>query len=348
MKRDSLRFAVTMLGRPQDAVVAYVNAHDSAPTPEFAVYGDEWRMAPFGDREGDDESRDEEIDVTPSASFRDYALWHLDRMLATGAVDGFFFDNTFLRASFDERHGSAWRDARGELQPGVDLFAVRELLRRAQTLVWERRGQWWNVAHATTTPISAIQGWAGFLLDGEWRYGAEPHTRRFPRDLVRASSLGTQLGAVPVYLPGIIGVTGDREAALRRNLGGFAALHEIRVMDNLSGAPGEFARRLLAFGYADPACSVHRYWDGPPAFTLTGADAEALVVRCGEDALALVVGFGAGARVELRLDAARLGLPAKGRCSDPEGLGGVETLADGCRLTLVEDDVRWVSWRGTR
>ncbi len=344
MVQASLRWTAAALAHRPTAVVAYVNPRGVAPGPELQVFNDEWRPLPFADRGARDDGP-YSITVNPVESFTNYALTHMDRLLATQAIDGFFIDNTFLTANWDERRGGAWRDLAGELQPGVDLFAMREFLRRAQTLVYQRRGSWWTVAHGTTTPISAIQGWAGIFLDGEWRYGATDFQQRFTRDLLRAGSLGTQLGAVPALLPGITSSEPARAKELSRSLAGVAGIHELRVLQESRDAPREFWERLRAFGYGDDRCAVHRYWDRPRHFELSGVDGEALVVSCGDAALALLVNYGAPGRAELSLDALALGLPAQAVCSDPERVGRIETTSRGCSLYLLRNEVRWLERR---
>src|SRR5690606_5442928 len=93
-----------------DGMLLYISTHKTAWTPEFSVYNDEWRQMPFGDRAGRDANPRGEVSMIPSESFRDYALWYFDRMLETGAADGFFFDNTYLRVSWDPDFGTAYVD----------------------------------------------------------------------------------------------------------------------------------------------------------------------------------------------------------------------------------------------
>lgn len=341
---DSLLFSVHALSARPDAVVAYVNAHVAAWTPEFAVYVDEWRGTPFGEREGrfDDP---EHVPIVPVRSFQDFVLWYLDRLLASGAVDGFFFDNTYLRAWFDTRLGTAWRSDDGRVvRPGVDLMALRELLMRAQVLVWQRRGQWLDVAHMTSTPIAAVHGWAGINLDGEWHYGATDFQQRFPRTLMRAASLGQSLGTVPVYLPGIEGEQGARQRLhLERSLAGVTALHEIRVLARSEGPLESVWETLLAAGYGSADCRVRPYWESPRAAWLRDGDGEALLIVCDESALALVVSYGARGPVALELAPDVIG-GAPIRCRDAESGGRLEALADapGCRLSIRRNEFRLV------
>lgn len=335
----SLEYAMRVLAIPTQATVVYMDAQGSAWGPEFAAYADEWRPAPFGDREGFDEPNDRTLPAIPRQSYRDRLLWHLDRLLAANAADGVFFDNTFLRASFDDRIGTAYRDEQGALHPGVEIFALRDLFKRAQTLVWKRRGGWWNVIHLTTTPISAIHGFAGMSLDGEWKYGTDDFQTRFSRDYLRASALGSQLGTVPLWLPGMLSVTGPKRDELQRQLFGLTALHEIRVLDSLTGPLGDWWRRLREQGYGDPSCVVGRYWDEDPIVRIVGVDAAALAVRCGNKITALVVGFDDGGTAELRVDSN----PGRWKCRDLDRrwerfMPG----ANGCQLQIGRHAVRLI------
>jgi hypothetical protein len=337
----SLRSAFRKLSLKPRAVVVYFNAQGSAWGRELAAYMDEWRVAPFGDREGDDERSVGELPVVPRESYQDYVLWHLDRVLATGAADGVYFDNTFLRATFDDYLGPAYRDERGDLHPGVDIYALRQLLRRAQTLVWQRRRGWWTVAHLSTTPISAIHGFAGIALDGEWKYGDAPFPTRFPRDLMRASALGAQTGTVPTWLPGILNVPEPRRSLLRRQLLGFATLHELRVMDTMTDASKDWWEILRAAGYGRADCAVRHYWETPAKVEVAGVDAELLTIHCPRRITAVVVNFGAGGVAKLRVRGSR-GIAA---CRDVEKRGAIEGVEGGCQFTLGAYEVRVVELR---
>lgn len=346
--RDSVRWSLSSAAYRPDAIVAYLSAHTAAWTPEFSIYTDEWRPAPFEDRAGRDASWAGDIVTVPARSWQDFVLFYLDRMLASGAVDGFFLDNTFLRVSYDADFGPAYRDDDGIVHPGVDLFSLREFMKRLETLVWQRRGMWMDVGHMTTTPIAAVQVWSAMSLDGEWKYGRSDYQDRFPRDLLRAGGIGAQAGTVPVFLPGLVGETSTAERArLERSLAGTTGVHEIRVMTTLVGPVGTVWKTLYDFGYGRPGCDVRRYWDSKPGFTLRGPDSEALMVACEGRALALVVSFGDGGDVDLALDLPTLGLAPRGRCLDAEGARPPPVALDaGCRFRLDRHDMRLIVYEG--
>ena len=351
---SSLMGALDSAEQRPDAMVLYANIHGSAFTPEFAVYQDEWRAEPFGDRTGQDGDHIGEIKIRSSPSWNDYVLHRLDRLLDTGFADGFFFDNAYLKADFNEIGGSAHRGQDGVLHPGVDLFTLRELFKRAQILAYRKRGAWLNVAHMTTTPIAPVHGWSGIHVDGEWKYGSDDYQRRFPRGLMRAGSLGTQTGAVSVYLPGLEAPRGSaKRAALERGLAGVTALHEIRVWARMEGALESIWRALSEFGYGRENARVARYWDERPGFRVTGADAEALVVASGGRAAALLVNYGGAGTAELRFESGHpltKALPRSGgRCRDLEGgkQPAPRSLPDGCRVRLGANDFRLIAFEAS-
>jgi hypothetical protein len=350
--RAGLFYSLAHLAAKPEAVAAYINPHGVAWGPEITVYQDEWRPQPFSDRNGGDATANGEIKIQLSQSWNDYVLFYLDRILDSGAVDGFFFDNTFMRASFNAVTGPAYRDEDGVLHPGVDLFAMRDLLRRAQTLVYQRRGAWLNVSHMTTSPVVPIQTWAGISLSGESKYGLDDYQERWPRDLLRAADLGAQAGTVPVFLPGLTGrPSPSARQHLERSLAGVTAVHEIRVMTQLEGPLEVVWKSLLDHGYGQPDTVVKRYWDTDRGFSLTGAEAEALVVARSGRALALVVSYGAAGEVELEFDDTSLPVASGGSCSDLEGSGPPPRQTErGCRFHLDRHDFRLIAYtpRGRR
>jgi hypothetical protein len=331
----SIGYALRAAQASPTAMLAYFNAQGAAWGPEFAVYSDEWRSAPFGDREGRDEPPLREIQILPRESYADFLVWNVQKLLETGAVDGVFLDNSFLRASFDDFAGTAWRDSAGRLHPGVEIYALRALTRRLQTLVWNQRKQWWTASHLTSTPISAVHSFAGVSVDGEMRYGADDYALRFPRDAVRASALGTQLGTVPAWLPGITGASAERSRELLRQLFGFAGVHELKAMVSFDGEFGTLARQLQQQGYGDPHCSVVRYWDANPRVKVSGGDVASLTIACPGRTTVLVASFDLGGLTRLSsADASSF------RCTDLERRGSVAQRANGCELFLEPYGVR--------
>jgi hypothetical protein len=364
-ERRGLDYGFRVLAARPDAVVAYVNSHRVAPIPEFEIYGDEWSPTPFADRERPPLALDKLHRTFPTRSWQDFALWHLQRLLQSGVADGFYFDLAAPRAIFDDVSGSAYRDDDGTLQPAVDILELREFLRRAQVMAYRMQGRWLNVSHMTNAPVAPIHTWSAAILDGELRYGPEPFPQRFSRDWLRAESLGTQVGSLPLFLPGVKGVdSAERRRAIERSVVAGTAVHEIRVFGG-ANKPAKAVWELLCrfgfgrddcrvlpfwdplyrFGYGRDDCRVLRYWDRPRHFRLSGVDAEALVLVRGQRALALVASFGEGGTGELALDGDALGLAPGGRCRDarskrPIGSAGAFT----CRFEIPSFGLHLITW----
>jgi hypothetical protein len=345
-ERRGLDYGFRVLAARPDAVVAYVNSHRVAPIPEFEIYGDEWSPTPFADREQPPLALDKLHRTFPTRSWQDFALWHLRRLLEAGVADGFFFDNTALRVIFDDVSGSAYRDDDGTLQPAVDILELREFLRRAQVMAYRMQGRWLNVSHMTNAPVAPIHTWSAAILDGELRYGPEPFPQRFSRDWLRAESLGTQVGSLPLFLPGVKGVdSAERRRAIERSVVAGTAVHEIRVFGGANKPAKAVWELLYRFGYGRDDCRVLRYWDRPRHFRLSGVDAEALVLVRGQRALALVASFGEGGTGELALDGDALGLAPGGRCREARSRDPIELAgAFMCRFELPSFGLRLITW----
>jgi hypothetical protein len=316
VRRSLAKSFANLASRPA-GVVAYVNSHKVGPLPELEVYRDEWSPAPFsGVRRS--ALRPEELMATfPSRSWQDFALWHLDALLESGAIDGFFIDNTFLSAVFDETSGAAYRDETGLLRPSTDLLELRSFMRRLQTLAYQKRGRWLNVSHMTNALVAPVQTWSAATLDGELRYGPEPFGERFSRDWLRAESIGDQVGALPLFLPGVVGVRdGDDRDRVQASVVAGTAVHEIRVFGGASAQSRQIWGPLHRFGYGKLDARVYRYWDPSPPFRLAGVDGEALVVARDGEAMALVAALGEGGVARLVVDGPALGLEDVTACRD--------------------------------
>ena len=345
--RGGLDYGFRMIALNPDAVIAYTNARYVAPNAETDVYRHEWSPMPFAEEPPPGLEIESRFATFPTRSFQDFAIWNLRRLLDAGVADGFYFDDTYLRAVFDDVSGEAHRDEAGVLHPAVDMMEMRQYLKRMQTLAYRERGEWLNVSHMTNTPIAPIHTWTGAVLDGELRYGPEPFPKRFTRDWIRAESLGSQVGSLPLFLSGVIQIEDEpRRRDVERSVVGATAVHEVRAWAGSERIAKEIWEPLYRFGYGRPGTRVLRYWDEPHAFEVTGVDAEALVLVRDGEALALVNGFGRGGVAELRLDGAGLALAPNGGCAEGDAERDVETVGRfRCRFRVPAYGPRIVVWK---
>lgn len=310
--RAHVLWGLRALASQPDAVVPYTNPRGSVFNDEFITFQDEWLTDAYTSRTWPTERRRAGLsyNVTPTRSYRDYAIWHFEKMLETFA-DAIYYDCTYLRQNHDLATG-AYVGEDGELRPSVDIFNMREHLKRVQTLTWQMDRSWLaSISHMTNAQIVPINTWAGVNMEWEMNYGMRNFQDRFSRDQIRTTAIGLQTGSAPQVL-GTTGIRGDvseeRERFVRRTLAGVAAVHEIKDIRSARGAIGEVYEAFFDFGYGTEDCRVYRYWDEPFPATIEGLDAEALVLANDGAALLLIVDFDEGGKGTVTLDAEQLEL----------------------------------------
>lgn len=342
-RHDHIRWATRNLAGQPDAVVPYTDPRASVFNPEFETYQDEWLISAYSSRNWDFKNPRAAVAyrVSPGKSFQDYHLWYIRHMLQTFA-DAIYFDNTYLLATDDIMLGAYYADD-GSLRPAVDIFAMREHLKRVQTLTWQLGKNWLaSMSHMTNAQIVPINTWCGTNLDWEWKYSGENFQNRFSRELIRTTSIGLQTGSVPFVL-GTTGIRGqlspERKAFLMRSLLGTSLVHEIKNL-SCEGILGDIYARLATFGYGTPECRVLRYWEPDFPVAIRGVEAEALLLVKEKEALILVTSFGPAGTAEVSLPAETLKLPANGRFFNAESETELpaDTRNATCRFELPEHD----------
>ncbi len=236
--------------------------------------------------------------VEPVTSRVDMMLYYHKKMFETFA-DGVYWDNMFLRASRVpvEAGGPAYIDDAGKLQPGVNLMAFRNLVRRTATLMHVMGRRPMTYIHMTNVNIVPMLSFGTLNLDWEWRdqghFASMDLQDRIRLDEILAQSLGLQDGNVSVGITGNILKGGGGVSREWLNRTGMAVCfpHEIRMHQ---GTPEvSFIQTQMArFGYGMPDCRVFRYWeDGFPLKT-EGAEMRALVLAHDGKAMIAIGNYG--------------------------------------------------------
>ena len=126
LNRNNINYGFHILKSQPTDVLVYTNARGVRfDTPEGQTFLDEWHRDPFTTRtwaKGDGVA----YDLNPGESFRDYAVWYYQRMLATFA-DHIYWDDIFLQSCFDVIGSEAYELPDGNIQPAAGLFDMREL-----------------------------------------------------------------------------------------------------------------------------------------------------------------------------------------------------------------------------
>ncbi|MFA6928799.1 MAG: glycoside hydrolase domain-containing protein [Lentisphaeria bacterium] len=340
-RHDHIRWATRNLAGQPDAVVPYTDPRASVFNEEFATYQDEWLVSAYSSRNWDFKNPRAAIayQVSPGKSFQDYQIWYLKKMLETFA-DAIYFDNTYLLSTDDLLLG-AYRADDNSLRPSVDIFNMRQHLKRVQTLTWQLGKNWLaSMSHMTNAQIVPINTWCGTNLEWEWKYGGEDFQSRFGRDMIRTSAIGIQSGSVPFVL-GTTGIRGqfsdERKTFLLRSLLGTSLVHEIKNL-SCEGILGEIYAKLFDFGYGSPECQVFRYWDNNNPLKIAGAEAEGLLLVHKQEALLLLVSFGPEAVAQLSFDNSKLALKTDGRFFNAETGAELPGGNWNCQVQLPKHD----------
>lgn len=125
-----------------------------------------------------------------SESAIDCLLYWSQRWAQEGPIDGFYFDNVFPRLNTNTHAGTAYVLPDGRIQPGYNLWGLREHFKRLRVMFQELRPTARICIHNTRFQFAPIMGFADLAMGGEMATptGDDPAHRDFmdmhPRDLM--------------------------------------------------------------------------------------------------------------------------------------------------------------------
>jgi len=314
--------------------------------PEWATFAGEWGVEPYPDRQVVPmEVMRRGFDTQPNSavtypdSYIDYALSCADEWLKRGV--SLYWDNTYPYASYDTRTTAAYRTEDGEVQPATVIWQQRKYMQR----IWNRLIHWQDAQdqplqwsnHTTNTLISPLHTYGTTFLDLEWA-GNDP----FAPEFLRTETIGRQVGCIPYSHYPVYGRTNPRVAELPKEQAnrinwGMEAVHEIRVSDDLPGAPRTAAGKPVrpAFGYGGAGVAVHNDWEREPVAEASGEAVRWILFHRPEARAAMVIlqSYATeGTTTTLRL---RKSLGVTGPLRDAETGEAIPVSADGAaEITL--------------
>jgi hypothetical protein len=263
--------------------------------PEDEVYRDEWTW--FGES------------MHSSASFRDYAVWYAEKMMANG-MGGIYVDNCFTCAKFNWAMDEAYIGDDGEVHPSLGIWRIRELVRRLATMMYEKGHEPFVYVHMTNANLIPAFAFAQANLDWEWKYGSNDYQERFTPDYIRAVSTGRQTGTLAVVLGGNAGVDAQSPEYVRLTRTGLALVlpHQLFFYAQADGATSVRAREIISAYVSRPETKSLFYWENREVVQAPGN----LLVTAHvlPEKLLLVIGnTGEGGTFPVELDPAGLGVP---------------------------------------
>ena len=236
---------------------AYMNPRSCCPDwPEWEMYVDEWFNGPWRPAR----SFRNETSCNPDNNFCDFLLWNTLRLLPFG-WNALYIDNLFDMLCWDPALSPY-----GDDTPYWPIFSVRELVRRAATVSYEKglmmNGRPLLMIHMTDCNVIPWLSLASHSLDWEMNFGDRPYPERFPDAYIRCNSLGTQTGTTPFVL---INSTGANGAAATDSLLATCFAYGLLAQNDagLTRTQRFFTLRdaVFAFGYGRADTQVWPAWD---------------------------------------------------------------------------------------
>jgi hypothetical protein len=311
-------------------MIFYYNRSSYQAAPEFETFKDEWCLNDW--RSVDKGNGIGEIQIVPSASYVDHALYWYGKSFDIAGNRGVYWDNWFFIGSYNTAMTGAYHMPDGSITPSTGIWGLRELAKRTFQYMNERGMLPITMAHMTSTGILPLLSFATVQYDWEWKYSEGDVQDRFSRDYILMVSNGELAGTWPVVL-GDHGPQAD-DLWTARTFVGSALVHEL---DCSYPAWTEAGRMQL--GLLRPVDEIlkragvraFRYWDDEPQ-PVRSDDPDVPVIVYSVEGEVAVVGVTSYApadrKVRLRLDTGVLGLPANLRVVNTET--GVEIpVSDG-------------------
>ena len=136
--------------------------------------------------------------------WKDFCLFHLDRLLAEFGHDGWYLDGPeWPMACNNPLHGCGYRAADGTLHPTYDIFATRDFMKRLYVLTRQRKPDGQLNIHNSTVMVIPTLGWGTSTWGGEQIDAIKPPVKTLdilPMDAFRTEFMGRQWGVPSEFL----------------------------------------------------------------------------------------------------------------------------------------------------
>ena len=283
--------------------VPYINARCAhLDVPDYQTFMDEWWCSEYRAENAD------EYNTTPTASFRDMALFYLRRLVREG-MDGIYYDNVRDWTNPNPVTGPAYRLKDNTIQPYFDIFEQRELLKRTATMLYKEGktlpdGRPILIAHMTNTNILPYTSFATITLDMEAEYGSRDFQDRFTEGYIQTCTLGLQSGAIPEIL---VQISGNNTDFVTRTFLAVTLAYDLPFVMNCGGVTPTWSkvwRKLFEWGYPTFDVKVTACYENPQVSSDVAQWRFNTMVK-GNEAVVCVSNFGDAA--EGSIDLTRLG-----------------------------------------
>lgn len=145
------------------------------PPKEADYFREAWRTADMGGN------------LLKCDSSNDCLVWWTAKWMSDAGLDGYYFDNVFNRLNWNTELGAAYRLPDGRIQPGYDIWGMRQQIKRIRTLLEKRREVSRICIHNTRYQFAPIMGFADLAMGGEMAtptMGSPDFMTMYPRDFM--------------------------------------------------------------------------------------------------------------------------------------------------------------------
>lgn len=300
--------------RRDKTMIFYYNRAVNNTNPEYATFMNEWVLNDYPPRDAAPSLG--EIKYVPSASLIDFSLhWYAKSFAYRNR--GVYWDNWFIKPSFNRVMTDAYRDDDGTVVPAAGIWDLRELARRTFVMMNRKDMLPITMPHMTSTNILPMHSFATVQYDWEWKYSAGDVQDRFSREYLLLVSNGGLAGTWPVLLGDHGTLAGDEWT--QRTFAGVSLVHEL--LGDGRGKVWKTLRDPLIAMMKDPQLRVYRYWDeAPQPLAADNPDLPVIVYALpGRIARAVLCSYAdADVTARIRIDPAALGFTGPYTVADYE------------------------------
>ena len=201
--RPKLRSLVDGCHQHGIGLLLYMSRQFADNSPEWARYSKEvLAEPPWGIYERQPPQK--AYYVCWNSVWKDFCLFHLDRLLAEFGHDGWYLDGPeWPMACNNQLHGCGYRAADGTVRPTYDIFATRDFMKRLYVLTRQRKPDGQLNIHNSTVMVIPTLGWGTSTWGGEQIDAIKPPVKTLdilPMDAFRTEFMGRQWGVPSEFL----------------------------------------------------------------------------------------------------------------------------------------------------
>ena len=195
-----------------------------------------------------------------NSPWKDFCLWHLDRLLAEFGHDGWYLDGPEWPVPCTNReHGCGYVAPDGSVRPTYDIFATRDFMKRLYVLTRQRKPEGQLNIHNSTVMVIPTLGWGTSSWGGEQLDAIKPPVKTLeilPPDAFRTEFMGRQWGVPAEFL------VYDGSPYFARDLLAYTLLHGVLIRPSSNEqitATAALWKVYDAFPFKD--AKIYPYWN---------------------------------------------------------------------------------------